>query len=118
MDDKIEKTIAIKAEWAQFYDNLASAINTEAGNLLIMQIQNKINEKQKNLVSVALQQLEYPYYEYPKDDLQKMKAIRAQISTLEDLKTELNYEYLIEKSKAFRADIEDLKSGIDLEPIY
>jgi hypothetical protein len=72
MEDKIQKTIDIKAEWAQFYENLASAINTEAGNAIIMQIQNKINEKQKNLVSVSLQPLEYPYYEYPRDDLQKL----------------------------------------------
>ena len=80
--------------------------------------QNKINEKQKSLVSVSLQPLEYPYYEYPRDDLQKMKAIRAQISSLEELKSELNYEYLIEKTKTYRDEIEDLKSGIELEPIY
>jgi len=118
MDDKKEQLIALKAEWAQFYDNLAGAVNTEAGNLLIMQIQNKINEKQKSLVSVSLQPLEYPYYEYPRDDLQKMKAIRAQISSLEELKSELNYEYLIEKTKTYRSEIEDLKSGVELEPIY
>ncbi len=79
MDDKKEQLIALKAEWAQFYDNLAGAVNTEAGNLLIMQIQNKINEKQKSLVSVSLQPLEYPYYEYPRDDLQKMKQLRREI---------------------------------------
>ena len=47
MDNKKEQLIALKAEWAQFYDNLAGAVNTEAGNLLIMQIQNKINGKTK-----------------------------------------------------------------------
>jgi hypothetical protein len=47
-----------------------------------------------------------------------MKAIRAQISSLEELKSELNYEYLIEKTKTYRSEIEDLKSGVELEPIY
>lgn len=118
MEDKREQLIALKAEWAQFYDSLASAINTEAGNAILIQIQNKINEKQKSLVSVSLQPLEYPYYEYPRDDLQKMKAIRAQISCLEEFKSELNYDLLQEKSKTLREEIENLKSGMSLEPIY
>jgi hypothetical protein len=118
MQKDINEIIEIKAEWAKHYEDLASALSSVAGLSILTEIQNKINYKNKDLVSVSLQPLDYPYYEYHRDDLQKMKAIRSQIGVLEELKRELNPELLLEKTKKLRDEIQNLKNGEPLEPVY
>jgi hypothetical protein len=47
-----------------------------------------------------------------------MKAIRSQIGVLEELKRELNPTLLLEKTKKLRDEIQSLKNGEPLEPVY
>jgi len=112
------KVIEAKQEWLRHFEDLANTLKTEAGKIFINEIINKINFKNKDLVAVSLQALEYPYYEYSKDDLQKMKALRAQIGALEELKEELDADKLLEKAISLRHEVDALLKGEPLEPAY
>lgn len=118
MNNEIQAKIELKLEWAQHYENLIHSLKSAHGQSIIAEIQNKINEVLRHLTTLSLQDLPAPYYEYHKDDLQRMKAYRAQKQILEELKQDFNIEKLTEKVTFLRKEADALKNGASPEPVY
>lgn len=115
---KREESIQLHQELNRYYQDLAFAVKDSAGQKILIEINSQLNDLQVQLQNVALKPLDAPYYEYHKDDLQKLKSYRAQISILNTLMATFNYDTLIAKSMKAINVAEKLKAGEPLEARY
>lgn len=117
-DKEREEQIRVNEELVLYYRDLATSVNSLDGRKIITEIASQANDLNNYLSSVSLQPLAPPYYEYHKDDLQKMKATRAKIEALSLLLNTLNAEYLLNEANRASEKVKTLKAGEPLEPSY
>lgn len=116
-ESKTQQLIELKLEWANHYENLASAIKDTNGQAIIAEIINFINLLNKELFQTSMQVLPEPY-EYPREELNKLRSLRAKIAALNELQDKFNYDSAIEKAITFRQEAEALRMGEPIEVIY
>lgn len=113
-----EEQIRINEELVLYYRDLATSVGSLDGKKIIAEIASQSNDLNNYLSSVSLQPLSPPYYEYHKDDLQKMKATRAKMEALSLLLNSLNTEYLLDQAAKAAQKIQTLKAGEPLAAAY
>ena len=117
-DKEREEQIRVNEELVLYYRDLATSVGSLDGQKIITEIASQANDLNNYLTSVSLQPLAPPYYEYPKDDLQKMKATRAKIEALSLLLNTFNAEYLLEEANKASEKVKTLKAGEPLQAAY
>lgn len=117
-EEKLNENIEAKAKLAYYMEELAYAVNTPDGQKILVELRSVLNDLNNSLITVSMQELSGPYYEFPKDDLQKMKALRAKKEILRGILTGLDGDLLLKESSKLKASIEVLKNGQSLEAAY
>lgn len=116
-ESRVQEIIELKIEWANHYEKLANSIKDSNGQVIMAEIINFINILNKELFETSMQVLPEPY-EYPREDLNKLRSLRAKIASLTELQDRLDYESAMAKAIAFRQEAEALRGGESIEPIY
>lgn len=116
--ERVDLAIEEKARLAFYYEELAYSVATGDGQKIVVELRSVLNDLNNSLVAVSMQDLVAPYYEFPKDDLQRMKALRAQKDILNKILIGLDSELLLSESKKLKETIERLKLSESLEPAY
>lgn len=117
-DKEREEQIRINEELILYYRDLATSVNSLDGRKIITEIASQSNDLNNYLTSISLQPLAPPYYEYHKDDLQKMKSTRAKIEALSLLLNTLNAEYLLKEANKASEKVKAIKTGEPLQAAY
>ena len=117
-DLKTDEIIKAKAELAFYFENLAYAVDSNEGQKIVTELKSVLNDLNNDLVRISIQDLPARYYEFPKDDLQKMKALRAKKELLSSLINSFDSTVLFAASKREKEAIELLKAGEPMEVAY
>ena len=115
---KREELIKLNEQLASYYQNLAYAVNDESGKKILVEINSQLNDLNIALQNIALKPLSAPYYEYEKDDLQSLKALRSKIDGFNQLLGSLQPDSLMAKATKAANKAESLKDGEPLEVRY
>jgi len=88
---------------ATVLEQVSFAIKSMEGQKIIDRIGKWLQVKQVALNNLALKELSInDHYEYSKDDLQRMKIVRAQLSAIKELIGQLNPEVLEKQVNTLR----------------
>jgi len=117
-DKKRDELIQLNERLASYYQNLAYAVNDESGKKILVEVNSQLNDLNIALQNIALKPLNAPYYEYEKDDLQSLKALRSKIDGFNQLLGSLNSDILMAKASKAATKAESLKEGEPLEVKY
>ena len=104
-------------EKARRYENLAYAVKSPEGTLILEEINNTLNQVKSSLYAVAMKNIPFPY-EYSKEELQAQKQLRSQLDVLNEIIARLNYDECIQISATAKQKIENLISGVPIKPSY
>lgn len=113
-----EQLIKTNEELVIYYNNLAYTMNSEAGKQIVTELTSKLNDLNNDLYNVAMRSLDPPYYEYHKDELQKMKALRAQKDIIAIVINDFDPKRLQQLALESRAIADKLIAGENLAPVY
>lgn len=115
---EIDELIKHKATLAEYYENLSYAVESSDGKLIITEINSQLNDINNELFTITNQNLKFPFFEYSKEDLQKMKAYRSQQHVLNSLLGSFIKKDLQDQAKTLKNEVELLAKGEPIEPIY
>lgn len=112
-----EDEVELKAKQASYFETLAHAIKSAEGQAILTEIKSRLNDRNNELYSISMKNMSFPF-EYSKEELNQMKCLRAQQEELKSMIAALDPEANMEVTKKLRQEIQLLKTGEPIEPIY
>lgn len=104
-------------EMARRYENLAYALKSPEGLLILEEI-NAIEKQVKSLLyNTAMKAIPFPY-EYSKEELQQQKQYRAQLEILTELLRRLNSNECMKLSSKAKKNVDHLINDVPTTASY
>lgn len=108
VEDKVNKLF----QQALQLEQVALAVKSQEGQKILERMNQWFEIKSAGLNQLALRELTFDsHYEYSKDDLQKMKSIRAQIAGLKELFGQLDPDLLTKQVNKLRKEAFELSEN-------
>ena len=108
VEDKVNKLF----QQALQLEQVALAVKSQEGQKILERMNQWFEIKNAGLNQLALRELTFDsHYEYSKDDLQKMKSIRAQIAGLKELFGQLDPDVLTKQVNKLRKEAFELSEN-------
>jgi|TARA_R110000822_G_scaffold138001_3_gene275515 hypothetical protein len=117
-DKKVKEKITDLNNKLGKLEKLLYGLKTPEGKIILTMMENTLLIHQQGLEAISLQELAAPYYEYDKNDLQKMKALRAKIDVLRELVGKFDITKLEAEISLLRNQVINVSEGEPLQPIY
>lgn len=114
VDAKINKLL----ESASKAEKLGYALRENSGQVIMEELRSQRDILRLSLETVSMQKLPAPFFEYSKEDLQKMKALRAQLSFIDEFLDKLDDEKLLQVAKEKRLESRAYAKGEPIKPAY
>ena len=117
-DDLRDKRVKNLQEQIENAEKIAYALKTEAGKTILSALFAESKMLTIRHDNICLQELQEPFYEYSKEDLNKMRSFKAQMARDKYLLSVFNADKLLEVAKTKRLEAQAYTQGEPARAAY